>query len=90
MDELTLLDQVDGRLTRLTIGYPTAWGEIWKVQKHVRYALKNPRQTNVPKYIEQTKGRMTALAVKYPDFAEHLMPIVQLIEREQEYSRADR
>jgi hypothetical protein len=81
MEILNLLDQIDGRLTRLTIGYPAALPEIWKVQKHVRYALNNPQAVDLEKYIEKARGRMTALAVNYPDFAEHLLPILQIINK---------
>lgn len=80
---MDLLDQIDGRLTRLVIGYPAATDEIWKVQKHVKYALNNPRMVDLYQYAEKARGRMAALAVNYPDFAEHLLPILKLIEREQ-------
>jgi hypothetical protein len=86
MDELNLLDQIDGRLTRLTIGYPAAMNEIWKAQKHVKQALLNPREVDLPMYIDKTKGRLTAMMVNYPDFEEHLRPIVELIQREQRSS----
>lgn len=83
MEVLDLLDQIDGRLTRLTIGYPAAQPEVWKVQKHVRYALHNPKVVDLHKYAEQARGRMAVLAITYPDFTEHLKPILDLISREQ-------
>lgn len=83
VDDLNLLDQIDGRLTRLTIGYPAAWAEIWKAQKHVRYALENPKEVDTREYIEKCRGRLTAMAVQYPDFMEHLGPVIDLIGREQ-------
>ncbi len=83
MEILDLRDERDGRRTRITIGYPAAQPEIWKVQKHVRYALNNPKAVDLHQYAEKARGRMAVLAITYPDFAEHLRPILEKINKEQ-------
>jgi hypothetical protein len=76
LDEISWLDEANGRLTRVVIGFPDAWGEIEKIQKHVRYALNNEKTTDLKQYVKDARGRMTAAMVKYPEFEEHFRPIL--------------
>ena len=76
---VNLLDEIDGRLFRMQLGYPSASLELLKIQKHIRYALQNPNEVNLPEYVERARGQMTAMMVRYPDFVEHFKPIVDKI-----------
>lgn len=77
MDELNWLDEADGRLTRVLIGWPSAEPVVTWVQKHVKHALNNPREVDLAKVVEETKGRMTAAMVKYPELQEHFAPVLE-------------
>ena len=77
MDELNWLDEADGRLTRIVIGWPAIEPEVMKIKKHVRYALNNPRAVDLEKAVEHVKGMMTAAMVLYPEFEEHFRPVLE-------------
>jgi hypothetical protein len=77
LDKLDWLDEASGRLTRVVIGYPASWGELEKIQKHIRYALNNDKTTDLHQYVKDTRGRMTAMMVKYPEFEEHFRPVLE-------------
>lgn len=79
MDFENLLDEVDGRLTRLTLHHADTRLFVWSIQKHIRHALLNPTQVDQPKFLREMKGKATAMGVKYPNLAEHFFPIMQKI-----------
>lgn len=74
-----LFDEIDGRMTRVTIGWPETWGLVWKQQKHVRYALNNPEKVDEKKIVTDTRGWLIARMVEYPQLDEHFRPIVNKI-----------
>lgn len=77
MDELNWLDEADGRLTRVLIGWPSADRIIRPIQKHVRYGLNHPKEVDLEKLVGDTKGRMTAAMVNYPELQEHFIPVLE-------------
>ncbi len=79
---LDLLDEIDGRLTGVTIRWPEAWGLVWSIQKHVRFALYNDKQVDMKESLDKTRGRMSALIVNHPEFHEYLFPLVEKINKE--------
>lgn len=79
MDFENLLDEIDGRLTRLTLHHSDTRLFVWSLQKHIRHALQNPTQVDQPKFLREMKGKATAMAVKYPNLSEHFFPVVQKI-----------
>lgn len=79
MEVENLLDEIDGRLTRLTLHHADTRLFVWGLQKHIKHALAHPNEIDVPKFLRETRGKATAMGVKYPNLAEHFFPIVQKI-----------
>lgn len=84
MDFENLLDEIDGRLTRLVLHHSDTRDFVWGLQKHIRYALHHPNEVDQPKFLRETKGKATAMGVKYPNLSEHFFPIVQKIREYEE------
>lgn len=70
MDALDFLDRADSYLTRALIAYPDASNIVLPIQKHVKYALKFPKETDLDKYANECLGRMTARALEYADLGQ--------------------
>ena len=62
-----LLDEVDGQLLKATIRYPELQKVIWKLHKHIKYALNNPGKVDEKDLLKQAKGWMTARMVELPE-----------------------
>lgn len=77
MTYIDWLDEVDGRLTRVLLQYPTSGFVIDPIRKHVVFALQRPEEVDIERTVRQTKGRLTAALVDYPDLEEHFMPAVE-------------
>lgn len=77
MEALNWLDEADGRLTRVLIGWPAAEPIISKIQKHVRFGLNHPKEVDLEQLIKDTRGRMTAAMVNYPELQEHFIPVLK-------------
>lgn len=77
LEHLNWLDEADGRLTRVLIGWPAALPIISPIQKHVRYGLNHPKEVDLDQLVKDTKGRMTAAMVNYPELDEHFRPIIE-------------
>ncbi|HJS82614.1 MAG TPA: hypothetical protein VJ742_07230 [Nitrososphaera sp.] len=79
---LNLLDEIDGRLTGMTIRWPELRPEMLKIQKHVKYALNNDKITDLRQYLTDTRGRMTAAMVRFPELQEYFRPLTEKITKE--------
>jgi hypothetical protein len=69
-----LLDEIDGRLTRITIRYPELKGYIWKQHKHVKSWLQKGTVERAD--LKTLLGWMTALMVNMPDTEEDIHPVL--------------
>lgn len=79
-----LLDELDGRLTAVTVTKPDSRLFIWSLQKHVKYALKEPKNVRMGKLLQKTKDWLVAIKWKHPMFRDDFEPMVKLIERFEE------
>jgi hypothetical protein len=79
---LNLFDEIDSRLTGVTIRWPDAWPITSKIQKHVKYALNNDKTTDLVKYLKDTRGRLTAAMVNHPELQEYFRPLTEKIDKE--------
>lgn len=77
MDYLEWLDEANDRLTRVLLKYPSSNVVIDGIRKHVVFGLARPAEVDVEKLVRDTKGRMVAVSVNYPDLEEDLMPTVE-------------
>jgi len=71
-----LLDEVDGRMTRVYIRWPETWGIIWRQQKHVRQALNHPELVNKEKLLMKTRDWLVAAMVNHPMMDDDFRPVV--------------
>ena len=81
MTYIDWLDEVDGRLTRVLLKFPGSEIAVDPIKKHVVFALNRPELVDIERTIRQTKGRMIAAAVNYPDLEEEFMPVVEKAEK---------
>lgn len=76
-DLVDLLREVDGRMTRVTLKYPEAWGLIWRQHKHVRQAVNRPDMVdNREKVLRKSRDWMVAALVNHPMFDDDFRPVV--------------
>lgn len=76
-DLVDLLREVDGRMTRVTLKYPDAWGYIWRQHKHVRQAVNRPDMVdNREKVLRKSRDWMVAALVNHPMFDDDFRPVV--------------
>lgn len=76
-----LLDELNGRLTAVTIKYPDAKLYIESLQKHVRYALHHPQDVNGVKFFKKVRGWLSLQSWKHPTFRPEFMKMVELIDK---------
>jgi hypothetical protein len=79
-----LLGEVDGRLTAVTVKMPDTKNFIWSLQKHVKYALNEPQNVRMGKFLKKTNNWLTMVKWKHPMFKDDFDPIVKLIDKFQE------
>lgn len=75
-----LLDELDGRLTAATVKFPEAKPFIWSFQKHVRFALSNPKERRMGKLLKKGRQWLSEMAWKHPVFRDDFMPMVKVID----------
>lgn len=78
-DFVNLCDEIDGRLTRITIRWPETWWNVWKQQKHVRYALQYPERVNQAKVLKKTRDWLVLQTALHQGLDEHFIPIINNI-----------
>ncbi len=76
-----LLDELDGRLLRITIAYPILGPEVQKVKKHTSYALNNDRDPkgrplNKDKVLRNAIKQTLAMVKKHGELKYFVKPII--------------
>ena len=79
-DADTILDELNGRLTSVTVKYPEAKPFIQSFQKHVVFALNNPKERRMGKLLKKGREWLNTMAWKHPIFREDFMPMVKAID----------
>ena len=77
----TLLDEINGRLTAITVKFPETWAFIWSYQKHVQYALKEPEKANLGKVIKKGREWLSEVMWKHPFLRPDFEKIVEAIDK---------
>lgn len=77
-----LLDELDGRLLRITLAYPVLKLEVHKARKHTLYAINHERDrngelVNKDKTLKTAVRRTLELVRKHPELKEFVKPAVK-------------
>ena len=77
-----LLDELDGRLLRITLAHPILELEILKIKKHTTYALEHDRDPkgrplNKNKTLHDAVTRTLEMVRKHPELKEYVKPVVK-------------
>lgn len=77
-----LLDELDGRLMRITLAHPVLELEVLKIKKHTAYALNNDRDLkgrplNKDKTLTDAVRRTLEMVRKHPELKEYVKPVVK-------------
>lgn len=80
-DEVDLLKQVDGVLTKVTIKYPDSWELLWRAHKQIKHILDFPEEHKATpgKTLLKVRTWLTAAMVNHPMFDEDFRPMVNEI-----------
>jgi len=74
------LEECNDKCTKVLLHYPESHKVILPIQKHVQFALMNEklmRDEDLEQLVKDTKGKMYAAAVNYPDLQEHFIPTLE-------------
>lgn len=77
----TLLDELNGRLTAVTVRYPDTRLFILSYQKHVKYALENPQKADYPRVLRKGREWLSKVMWKHPMFRPEFEKMVDLIDK---------
>lgn len=79
-DVANLLDELNGRLTAVTIKYPESEPYIESLRKHIRFALHNPEKARLSKLLKKSRTWLHEQSWKHPTFRPDFMKMVELID----------
>jgi len=79
-DVQNLLDELNGRLTAVTIQYPGSEPFIESFQKHVRFALHNPEKARIGKLLKKGRRWLHENSWKHPIFRDDFQKMVSRID----------
>lgn len=80
-DVQRLLDEINGRLTAVVVTYPAAEPFIESFQKHVRFALLNPKEARYEKLLKKGRKWLNEMMWKHPLFRPEFSTMVGLIDK---------
>jgi hypothetical protein len=80
-DVESLLDELNGRLTSVTVRYPDAEPYIESLRKHIRFALHNPEKARLGKLLKKSRTWLNEQSWKHPIFRADFMKMVELIDK---------
>lgn len=83
-DIQNLLDELDGRLTAVTVTKPDTKLFIWSLQKHIKYAIDNPGNVRFGKLLRKTRNWLVMVKWKHPMFKDDFDQMVTAIDKFQE------
>jgi len=79
-DLQSFLDELNGRLTAVTVRYPEAALYIESLQKHVRYGLHHPDDVNVDKFLKKVRQWLSVQIWKHPTFRDDFVKMISLLD----------
>lgn len=88
-DVQNLLDEINGRLTAVTVRYPDTQPFVMSFQKHVRFALNNPQEARYEKLLKKGRKWLVEMKWKHPLFRPEFSTIVELIDKFEGSRNAD-
>lgn len=77
----SLLDELNGRLTAVTVKKPETRLFIWSLQKHIKYAIDNPKNVRIGKLLKKTRNWLVMVKWKHPMFKDDFDPMVSAIDK---------
>lgn len=77
-----LIDELDGRLLRVTIAYPGLTNEVRKARKHTQHAIRDTvdrhgEPINLRKILKHAIKASLLLVQRYPELKQELKPIIR-------------
>ena len=78
-DVENLLDELNGRLTAVWAKHPETYLFIWSLQKHIKYALENPKEVRLGKLMEKAKDWLRVQQWKHPIFRDEFQVMIDRI-----------
>lgn len=76
-----LLDELDGRLTAVTVKLPDTKPFIWSLQKHIKHALAEPKNVRIGKLLQKTRDWLITVKWKHPMLKDDFDPMVAAIDK---------